>query len=614
MKVTLDKFYWEIRPSKKVKKITKWDIIAITVICVIYGVIALYNLGDFNMPSTQWVASKQKESLDFDFSDRENEIVEMNFFLGRFGENEGLLYESDDWVHWTKVMAKEEEDSDIIEPVQNFAMEDIYSWGKITCRITKPYVRLICKGEQVILHELAFCDETGSLVTPKNKRKYSTLFDEQELCKTVNGYESGTIFDEEYYARTAYEMIHGLDCYETTHPPLGKIIISIGIRLFGFCPFGWRIMGTLFGIAMLPFFYLLARRLFSKTSFATFATVLFAADFMHFTQTRIATIDVFVTFFIILMYYFMYQYLQMSFYDTAIKKTLKPLLGAGISMGFACACKWTGVYAAIGLAILFFGMLAVRGLEYIYAKSNSEGSSNGIAHKHILSSFKKNVITTILFCFIVFILIPAVIYLLSYVPFRNGEELGLVRRMLKNQQDMFQFHTSVREHHHFSSWYFEWPIMKKPIWYFYTTISGTIQSNISAFGNPLVWWAGIPAFLYMLYRVFRKKDSISIFLCISYLAQYMPWAYVSRETFIYHYFPSVPFVVLMIGYAMYVFCEEKKGKLYKGAFIFCIAYVVAAIGLFVLFYPVISGYPVDAAFVEKYLRWMDSWVLVRTGF
>ena len=93
----------------------------------------------------------------------------------------------------------------------------------------------------------------------------------------------------------------------------------------------------------------------------------------------------------------------------------------------------------------------------------------------------------------------------------------------------------------------------------------------------------------------------------------MPWAYVSRGTFIYHYFTSVPFVVLMIGYIMYLICKNKKGKLFKFNFSFSIAYVIAAIGLFVLFYPVISGYPVDVAFVDKYLRWLDTWFLAQIG-
>lgn len=48
------------------------------------------------------------------------------------------------------------------------------------------------------------------------------------------------------------------------------------------------------------------------------AIVLFAADFMHFAQTRIATIDVYITFFIILMYYFMYDYTQKEFLRHAV--------------------------------------------------------------------------------------------------------------------------------------------------------------------------------------------------------------------------------------------------------------------------------------------------------
>ena len=55
---------------------------------------------------------------------------------------------------------------------------------------------------------------------------------------------------------------------------------------------------------------------------------------MHFTQTRIATIDVYITFFVIAMYYFMYSYCTMSFYDTPLYKTFVPLGLCGICMGF----------------------------------------------------------------------------------------------------------------------------------------------------------------------------------------------------------------------------------------------------------------------------------------
>ena len=97
--------------------------------------------------------------------------------------------------------------------------------------------------------------------------KYSAmtkLFDEQELAQAWRTYENGTYFDEIYFPRTAYEHINGLKIYETTHPPLGKTLISLGIRIFGMNPFGWRFMGTLMGVLLVPIIYLLALKLLKR--------------------------------------------------------------------------------------------------------------------------------------------------------------------------------------------------------------------------------------------------------------------------------------------------------------------------------------------------------------
>lgn len=93
------------------------------------------------------------------------------------------------------------------------------------------------------------------------------------------------------------EHIRDITPYEISHPPLGKLIIGLGIRMFGMTPFGWRFMGTLFGVGMLPLLYLFLKNLFGKTFVAACGTILFAADFMHLTQTRIATIDTYAVFF-----------------------------------------------------------------------------------------------------------------------------------------------------------------------------------------------------------------------------------------------------------------------------------------------------------------------------
>ena len=422
-------------------------------------------------------------------------------------------------------------------------------------------------------------------------------------------YNNSTYFDEIYHARTAYEFIHGLPTYEWTHPPLGKIFISLGVRMFGMCPFGWRIIGTIFGILMVPLIYIFAKRIFNKTWIASVACIMMTFDFMHLAQTRIATIDVYVTFFVILMYYFMYKYYEMSFYDTKLVKTWIPLLFSGISMGLGIASKWTGCYAAVGLAIIFFYTVFKRHKEYKYALKDKKGCTNGIKHKHIIEVYKGNLVKTILFCFVAFIGIPFIIYTMSYIPFIGDETCPdtALGKMIHNINTMYTYHTNVEFEHGYSSRWFEWPIMIRPIFY-YAGVADPITnkaSGISSFGNPLVWWLGIPAFIYICYRLLRKKDRFAWFFFIGYLAQLMPWILVERLTFIYHYFPCVPFVVLMNAYMIYKLVKDNPRNR-KYAYIYSGLVIV----VFVMFYPVLTGKQVSISYVSNFLRWISSWVLI----
>jgi dolichyl-phosphate-mannose--protein O-mannosyl transferase len=85
----------------------------------------------------------------------------------------------------------------------------------------------------------------------------------------------------------------------------------------------------------------------------------------------------------------------------------------------------------------------------------------------------------------------------------------------------------------------------------------------------------------------------------------VPWILVPRCTFSYHYFPSVPFVAMMVVYVM-VLLVKKSPKWLKWVYVYC----AAAFLLFLLFYPVLSGEPVSDAYVRDGLKWMSGWVLV----
>ena len=203
--------------------------------------------------------------------------------------------------------------------------------------------------------------------------------------------------------------------------------------------------------------------------------------------------------------------------------------------------------------------------------------------------------------------VPVLIYVLSYIPFNDGTDRTLIQKVIQAQKTMFDYHSNLDAEHPYSSTWWQWPIMYRPMWYYSRVISGTVREGISAFGNPLVWWAGIPAFAYMLYLSIARRDRNAIFLSLGYLSQYAPWFLVTRVVFIYHYFPSVPFVTIMIGYTMFRLVQAHP-KWKKYMFI----YTALAVGLFIMFYPVISGAPCTVSYAEHFLKWFKSWVLLQT--
>ena len=199
---------------------------------------------------------------------------------------------------------------------------------------------------------------------PKLVSEAARLLFDEKLVPEAPGYLNSAYFDEIYHARTAYEHIRNVKPYEVSHPPLGKIIIGIGIRLFGMTPFGWRFMGTLFGVLMLPILYVFLKNLFGRTLIAACGTTLFAFDFMHFVQTRIATIDTYGVFFILAMYLFMYRYIAQD-YEAPFRKTALPLFFSGLCFGLGAASKWVVIYGGAGLAILWLIRQILRGRYYI---------------------------------------------------------------------------------------------------------------------------------------------------------------------------------------------------------------------------------------------------------
>lgn len=539
------------------------DVAALGLVIIVYAFFAFYNLGSTNSPES-FYRFNDGECLTLTL-DGDTEISSVMYFTGLNTGGCTLQYSDDGETFY-----------DAAYLGQDYA--SLFKWKSAEFYLDTPqsprYVRLIAHGD-VWLGELALKDSGGTLIAASGG---DTLFDEQEKVPAYADYLNSSYFDEIYHARTAYEHIEGVYPYEISHPPLGKLLIALGIKLFGMTPFGWRFTGTLIGVLMLPILYALLKKMFGGLAVPFCGTVIFAFDFMHFTQTRIATIDSYAVFFILLMYLFMYLYVSGG--------RLRYLALCGISFGLGIACKWTCFYAGAGLAIIWL-IYMLRHFRW--------------------KSFLKNC----LFCMVFFILIPALIYYVSY--FAYGKAIGLdgigmffkkeyFDTVLQNQEFMFTYHSGVHSEHPYSSRWYQWVLDIRPILYYLQYYNDGSRSSFGAFLNPLLCWAGLVAMGIMVYLAAFRRDKKAGFILIGYLAQLVPWMFITRTTFEYHYFPSSVFLVLAVCRIFSLMQTQKshwRPKLY-GSAVLCAA-------LFLLFYPVLSGKLVNAETASALLKWLPTW-------
>lgn len=114
------------------------------------------------------------------------------------------------------------------------------------------------------------------------------------------------IFDETYYANDAHRLLHhGIEDGFVVHPPVGKWLIAAGEKLFGYNAFGWRVAAALFGSLTILLVYLAARELLNTIAGAAAASLLLCLENLHFVQSRIAMLDIFLCFFIVAAFWFL---------------------------------------------------------------------------------------------------------------------------------------------------------------------------------------------------------------------------------------------------------------------------------------------------------------------
>ena len=363
-------------------------------------------------------------------------------------------------------------------------------------------------------------------------------------------------FDEVYHAFTARVMLHGDTkawewwntppagfAYEWTHPPLAKLGMVAGMLIFGENSFGWRIPGALLGVGSVLLTYLLAKELFKDEATGLLAAAILSLDGLALVMSRIGMNDSYVLFFALLSIYLF---------------TKQKDFASSLSFGLALASKWSAIWV---IPILF-----------------------------VLWLWRKNRFNVSMFIY--FLLLPITVYLLAYLPmFLTGHSLSVWWGM---QEQMWWYHTGLRATHPYTSSWWSWPLLIRPI-YLYTSeeVRGMV-ARIYAMGNPLVFWFGLTSVILSLIYSYLEKNKNLAFVVFAYLIFFVPWAVSPRIMFLYHYLPSVPFLAIATAYVL-----RRTPKL-------IVAYFLITLLAFIYFYPHWAGLQVPL-WLDKSYYWVPSW-------
>jgi dolichyl-phosphate-mannose-protein mannosyltransferase len=353
------------------------------------------------------------------------------------------------------------------------------------------------------------------------------------------GHPEQLMFDEAHYARDACTYVSSDGCgidheVNDQHPPGGKWLIATGIVVFGNNSFGWRIVPALAGIASVLLLYLLGLQVSGSVRVAALAAALLAVDPLHFVQSRIAMLDIFVVAFGLAC--------LLCAYKSRSGGSAWWVAAVGLTGGAAIACKWSGaVFLVIALA-----MMARAGER------------------------KRLVLPVALMLFV---------YCLSFVGRVDG-----VGEFFTRQADMWSFHSGLDYQHPYASPAWSWLLLQRPVAYFFGTLADGRYAEVLATGNPFIW---LPASLgvgHCAIAVWKQGATpLERFALVGSAGAFGIWLVMApfrSAMFLFYMTAALPFMYLALAAAV---ARVRWAQLAAG---------VTAVAFFLFMWPLMTAQPI----------------------
>jgi dolichyl-phosphate-mannose--protein O-mannosyl transferase len=385
---------------------------------------------------------------------------------------------------------------------------------------------------------------------------------------------TGYVFDEVYYAKNANSLLSSaveLDAQGqaefVVHPPFGKWLIAIGIRFFGNEEFGWRFTSAIFGTLSILLFYLIVKKLFNSEFLSITAALLMAFDGLNLVMSRVALLDIFLMFFILLSIYFLIT---------------NNLWLSGSAIGLAISIKWSAAFL-IPLVILFvvvYNKVTFRNLYKVVSQ---------------------------------FTLLPISIYFASWSGWifssqgwARQSESNVFASLWNYHLQILDFHQGLDDKHAYQANPWSWLVLGRPTSFYYESPSDCgaekCAQEILAIGTPLLWWISIFAVAITFGFLVTKLERAAAIILLGFAGTYLPWFFIqSRTTFYFYSISILPFLILAL---IYCFNQLLNIANYKKYIIYFV--ILVAIN-FIYFLPIYLG--ISIPYSQWLSRmWFESWI------
>jgi dolichyl-phosphate-mannose--protein O-mannosyl transferase len=391
-------------------------------------------------------------------------------------------------------------------------------------------------------------------------------------------------FDEVHYVKAARKLLL-LERANAEHPMVGKEIIAASIWLLGDRPINWRIPSLIFGTVGLFAF----GRLMWLASYRRFATLagmlLLATDFAWFIQSRIGMLDMFMAGF---------GLIGLWQFAAACRASRVPaarlhLAISGVSLGLALGAKWSIAPAAALPGLAFLVMRARTHGRHLFDRSDS-GPVRGISLTEAALWLGT---------------VPLAVYWLTYMPaffWKVGTPIDW-RDPVGWHAQMLALQNSVKKLHPYRSYWYQWIIDYRSVWYLYEQVDGAWR-GIVLVGNPFAMWTGLAAFFWCAWAAWKEKRTDALAFALLYFLSLAMWFANGKPIqFYYHYLVPGTFLMGCLALALDDVWNQQDRSRWAAP-----AVVVAALAVFAWFYPIISAaalYKGRASYTEW--MWLHSW-------